>query len=71
MYILGVTSWKSKDWQPTPGEELPTLDNTYLTPGARGINKMQEARAPEALRREDIPVTEADMQVSGAKSGKL
>lgn len=71
MYILGVKPWKSKHWQPTPGEELPTLDNTYLTPGARGINKKQEARAPEMLRQEDVPVTEADMQASGASAGKL
>ncbi|KAF2833876.1 general substrate transporter [Ophiobolus disseminans] len=68
MYILGVTPWKSKNWHPTPGEELPNLDNTYLTPGARGINKKQEARAPEQMMREEIPVaTEADMQASGAR----
>lgn len=67
MYILGVPPTKSKHWQPTEGEDLPTLDNTYLTPGARGINKKQEARVPEELRREEVPVTEADMQASGAR----
>jgi SP family sugar:H+ symporter-like MFS transporter len=67
MYILGVTPWKSKDWHPTPGEELPNLDNTYLTPGARGINKKQEARAPEQMMQENVAVTEADMMASGAK----
>ncbi|KAF2035340.1 general substrate transporter [Setomelanomma holmii] len=67
MYILGVTPWKSKNWHPTPGEDLPNLDNTYLTPGARGINKKHEARAPEQIMREEAPVTEADMQASGAR----
>ncbi|KAF1939779.1 general substrate transporter [Clathrospora elynae] len=70
MYILGVTPWKSKHWQPTPGEELPTLDNTYLTPGARGIKKRNEARAPEELRKEEVsstPITEADMQMTSAR----
>ena len=67
MYILHVTPWKSKHWHPTPGEELPALDNTYLTPGARGIKKANEARAPEQLRRESVPVTEADLQASGAR----
>jgi SP family sugar:H+ symporter-like MFS transporter len=67
MYILGVTPWKSKNWHPTPGEDLPNLDSTFLTPGARGINKKQEARAPEQMMREEVPVTEADMQASGAR----
>jgi SP family sugar:H+ symporter-like MFS transporter len=67
MYILHVTPWKSKHWTPTPGEELPNLDNTYLTPGGRGIKKTNEARAPEQLRRESVPVTDADMQASGAR----
>ncbi|KAH7085159.1 general substrate transporter [Paraphoma chrysanthemicola] len=67
MYILGVTPWKSKDWHPTPGEDLPNLDNTFLTPGARGINKKQEARAPEQMMREEVPPTEEDMQASGAR----
>jgi hypothetical protein len=40
------------------------LDCTYLTPGGRGINKKQEARAPEKLRGEDDLHTDADMQVS-------
>jgi SP family sugar:H+ symporter-like MFS transporter len=67
MYILGVSPRKSKNWHPTPGEDLPNLDNTYLTPGARGINKKTEARAPEQMMREEVPPTEADMQASGAR----
>lgn len=55
MYILGVNPIKSKHWQPPEGDELPNLDNTYLTPGARGINKKQEARAPEEMRQESMP----------------
>jgi SP family sugar:H+ symporter-like MFS transporter len=67
MYLLRVTPWKSKHWRPTEGEELPNLDSMYLTPGGRGVNKKQEARAPEQKMREDVPVTEADMQASGAR----
>ena len=39
MYILGDNPIKSKHWQPPEGEDLPSLDNTYLTPGVRGIKK--------------------------------
>ena len=67
MYILGVKAWKSKHWVPTEGEELPNLDNTYLTPGARGINKKGEAQAPERDMRESVP--ENEMQSSGAATG--
>lgn len=49
---------------PPEGEELPNLDNTYLTPGARGINKKHEARAPEQAMLEQVPTSE--MQSSGA-----
>ncbi|OJD33589.1 mfs monosaccharide [Diplodia corticola] len=48
MYCFGVKAWKSKDWQPPEGEDLTTLDSTYLTPGARDIRK------PGAERRENI-----------------
>lgn len=65
MYILHVTPWKSKHWEPPANEELPALDNTYLTPGARGIKKGNEARAPEQLRKESIPT--GDVQASGAR----
>ncbi|KAJ4308126.1 hexose transporter hxt5 [Neodidymelliopsis sp. IMI 364377] len=68
MYILGVKPWKSKHWVPTEGEELPNLDNTYLTPGARGINKKNEARVPEQDMMERVP--EAEMQASGAVGGR-
>jgi len=54
MYILGVDPRKSAQWEPPEGDELPNLDNTYLTPGARGINKKNEARAPEELRKESV-----------------
>jgi hypothetical protein len=40
------------------------LDCTYLTAGGRDINKKQEARAPEKLRREDDLPTDADKQVA-------
>ncbi|KAI4615534.1 uncharacterized protein J4E87_008992 [Alternaria ethzedia] len=70
MYILHVTPWKSKHWSPTPGEDLPNLDNTFLTPGGRGIKKGNEARAPEQLRRESVPVTDADMHASGARGAE-
>lgn len=66
MYILGVTPWKSKDWHPELGEDLPNLDNTYLTPGARGVKKKQEARAPERMMREEA-LSEGDLQASGAR----
>lgn len=64
MYILGVKPWQSKDWVPPEGEELPNLDNTYLTPGARGINKKQEARVPENALMENVP--ESEMRATGA-----
>jgi SP family sugar:H+ symporter-like MFS transporter len=71
MYIFHVTPWKSKNWEPTPGEEMPALDNTYLTPGARGIKKKDEARQPEQMRRESVPVTDEDMQASGATGPRV
>lgn len=46
---------KSKNWQPPGDEELPNLDITYLTPGARGISKRQEAKAPEQIMQESVP----------------
>lgn len=64
MYILGVKPWNSKHWVPTEGEELPTLDNMYLTPGARGIRKKNEARVPEQNMMESVP--SHLMQSSGA-----
>ncbi|EOA92310.1 uncharacterized protein SETTUDRAFT_162736 [Exserohilum turcica Et28A] len=67
MYIFHVTPWKSKHWEPPADEDLPSLDSTYLTPGARGIKKGNEARAPEQLRRESVPVSDADMEASGAR----
>jgi hypothetical protein len=67
MYLLRVTPWKSKDWRPTEGEELPNLDSMYLTPGGRGVNKNLEARVPEQMMREEVTVTEADMLASGAR----
>lgn len=54
MYILGVNPIKSKHWQPPEDDELPNLDSTYLTPGARGIRKRQEAGAPEQQRNESM-----------------
>ncbi|KAF2204785.1 general substrate transporter [Delitschia confertaspora ATCC 74209] len=59
MYILGVNPIKSKYWQPPEGDALPNLDNTYLTPGARGINKKTEAGVPEEERRDRAPTAES------------
>jgi SP family sugar:H+ symporter-like MFS transporter len=73
MYILGVNPIKSAQWEPPEGDALPNLDNLYLKPGGRGINKKQEARAPEELRKESVggtgagPASEGDMMVSGAR----
>ncbi|OAG07169.1 general substrate transporter [Paraphaeosphaeria sporulosa] len=67
MYILHVSPRKSKNWQPPEGEELPNLDNTYLTPGARGINKRQEARAPEQMMQENTPEPGYFPESSGAR----
>ena len=64
MYIFGVKPWNSKHWSPPEGDELPNLDNTYLTPGGRGINKKQEARAPEQAMVENVP--QSEMVSSGA-----
>ena len=66
MYILGVNPIKSKHWQPLEGEGLPSLDNTYLTPGARGIKKRNEAGVPTEERRESTgPQSGGIFQASG------
>ncbi|KAF1955579.1 general substrate transporter [Byssothecium circinans] len=54
MYILGVNPIKSAKWEPPEGEDLPNLDSTFLTPGARGINKRDEAREPSLERKESV-----------------
>lgn len=56
MYIYGVKPWNSAKWQPPEGEDLTTLDNTYLAPGARDIRK------PNAERREDVGDEGAEKQ---------
>jgi len=56
MYILGVNPIKSAKWEPPEGDELPNLDNTYLTPGARGINKKTEAGVPIEQRKENMVI---------------
>ncbi|OCK86789.1 uncharacterized protein K441DRAFT_709701 [Cenococcum geophilum 1.58] len=66
MYILGVNPIKSKHWQPPEGEDLPSLDNTYLTLGARGIKK-NEAGVPTEERRESTGPRSGDIfQAPGA-----
>ncbi|KAH7115141.1 general substrate transporter [Dendryphion nanum] len=71
MYILGVNPIKSAQWEPPEGDELPNLDNTYLTPGARGIKKKEEAGIPVDERREALmeSVNEGDVipEASGAR----
>ncbi|KAF2636009.1 general substrate transporter [Massarina eburnea CBS 473.64] len=54
MYILGINPITSAKWEPPEGEPLPNLDNTFLTPGARGINKTNEARAPSLETKEGV-----------------
>ncbi|EKG21571.1 Sugar/inositol transporter [Macrophomina phaseolina MS6] len=56
MYIYGVKPWQSAKWQPPEGEDLTTLDNTYLTPGARDIRK------PNAEKREDVGNEDGEKQ---------
>ena len=66
MYILGVNPIKSKHWQPPEGEGLPSLDNTYLTPSARGVKK-NEASVPTEEKRESTgPQSGGIFQASGA-----
>jgi SP family sugar:H+ symporter-like MFS transporter len=66
MYTLGVNPIKGKHWQPPEGEDLPGLDNTYLTPGARGIKK-NEAGVPTEERRESTgPQSGGIFQAPGA-----
>lgn len=70
MYILGVNPIKSASWQPPEGEDLPNLDSTYLTPGARGIKKKQEAGVPTEQRNESVPRLESQgviPEASGAR----
>lgn len=69
MYILGVNPIKSSKWQPPEGDELPNLDNTYLTPGARGIKKKNEARAPDEQRQESVVMPQNDPDVVKEASG--
>ncbi|OCK75994.1 general substrate transporter [Lepidopterella palustris CBS 459.81] len=52
MYILGVNPIKSKHWQPPDGEELPSLDSTYIAPGASGNRERNEAGVPFGEKRE-------------------
>jgi SP family sugar:H+ symporter-like MFS transporter len=54
MYILGVNPRTSAKWEPPEGDALPNLDDMFLTPGARGINKRSEARAASMERRESV-----------------
>lgn len=52
MYILDVKAWRSSKWEP-PEEGGPNLDDTFLTPGARDIRKVEtQAGRPLAERKE-------------------
>jgi len=55
MYLFGVSPRKSAHWRPPEGEPLPSLDNTFLTPGARDIRKEKSAEGG-AERRETLNV---------------
>jgi SP family sugar:H+ symporter-like MFS transporter len=64
MYILGVRPITSAKWQPPEDDELPNLDNTYLTPGARGINKGGEQRQENMM----MPTNQGPIpEISGAR----
>ena len=65
MYILGVNPIKSKHWQPPEGEDLPSLDNTHLTPGARGIKKNKAGVPTEERRKGTGPQSGGIFQASG------
>jgi SP family sugar:H+ symporter-like MFS transporter len=70
MYVLGVNPLKSKGWQPPEGDDLPNVDNLYLTKGARGIRKRNEAGAaapPLAERQESVVVPNGGFEASGAR----
>jgi len=69
MYVLGVNPIKSKSWQPPEGEDLPNVDNLYLTKGARGIRKRNEAgAAPLAERQESVAPPSGEIyEASGAR----
>lgn len=71
MYILGVNPIKSAKWQPPEGEELPNLDNIYLTPGARSIRKKEEARVPEEERRNNAVTSPNEGEGVNEASGAL
>jgi SP family sugar:H+ symporter-like MFS transporter len=71
MYILGVNPIKSAKWQPPVGEELPNIDNLYLTPGARGIRKRHEAGVPEEQRRENMIIPANDPNIPKEASGAI
>ncbi|KAF2184441.1 general substrate transporter [Zopfia rhizophila CBS 207.26] len=69
MYILGVSPIKSKHWEPAEHEDLPNLDNIYLTPGARGIKKKKEAGVPIEERREGALAQQNDGDFVAEASG--
>lgn len=55
MYIMHVTPWKSKKWQPPLGEELGETDRAYLTKGGRGIRK---SRGDDGIADSGVQQTE-------------
>jgi SP family sugar:H+ symporter-like MFS transporter len=70
MYILRVNPIGSSKWEPPEGEELPNLDSTYLTPGARGIRKRNEAGVPEQEERRESAIVAGEgssAMASGAR----
>ncbi|KAI9727081.1 MAG: hexose transporter hxt1 [Chrysothrix sp. TS-e1954] len=55
MYVLEIKPWKSSGWKP-PRDMGGLTDEAYLTPGARGIDKRDEAQGVGAETREDSVV---------------
>ena len=66
MYVLGVDPRKSKHWKPPVGEELTSLDNTHLMPGAKGIKKASEAGMPKS---EQLGQVEVRSSIFGGDAG--
>ncbi|KAF2269297.1 general substrate transporter [Lojkania enalia] len=54
MYLLHVNPIKSRKWEPPNGNEIPNVDNLYLTPGARQIKKKEGTGVPSEERRNGV-----------------
>jgi len=54
MFLLRVKPWKSSKWVPPKGEDLVTVDQLRLNPGARDIVKNREAGRGQSEQAENI-----------------